>query len=36
MAARSFAKKRHLKRRPTWFAALKRYLSHLRFFLFDW
>jgi hypothetical protein len=36
MAARSFAKKRQLKRRPTWFAALKRYLSHLRFFLFDW
>jgi hypothetical protein len=34
MAARSFAKKRHRKRRPTWFAALKTRLSHLRFFRF--
>jgi hypothetical protein len=34
MAARSFAKKRHLKRRSTWLAALKTRLSHLRFFRF--
>jgi len=34
MAARSFAKKRRLKRRPAWFAALKTRLSRLRFFLF--
>ena len=34
MAARSFAKKRHQKRRPTWFAALKSRLSRLRFFRF--
>lgn len=32
MAARSFTKKRHQKRRPTWFAALKTRLSRLRFF----
>lgn len=34
MAARSFAKKRHLKRRPNWFAALKTRLSRFRFFHF--
>ena len=34
MAARSFAKKRQLKRRPNWFAALKSRLSRLRFFRF--
>lgn len=32
MAARSFAKKRHQRRRSTWFAALKTRLSRLRFF----
>jgi hypothetical protein len=31
MAARSFAKKRHLKRRPAWFAALRTRISRLRF-----
>ena len=34
MAARSFAKKRQLKRRPNWFAALKTRLSRLRFLRF--
>lgn len=34
MAARSFAKKRQLKRRPNWFAALKSRLSRLRFLRF--
>jgi hypothetical protein len=32
MAARSFAKKRQLKRRPAWFATLKTRVSRLRFF----
>jgi hypothetical protein len=31
MAARSFAKKRQLKRRPSWFAAFLLRLSRLRF-----
>jgi hypothetical protein len=31
MTARSFAKKRQLKRKPTWFAALKTRLSHFGF-----
>jgi hypothetical protein len=31
MAARSFAKKRQLKRRPSWFAALQLRLSRLPF-----
>ena len=31
MAARSFAKKRQLKRKPTWFATLKTRLSHFGF-----
>jgi hypothetical protein len=34
MAARSFAKKRQLKRPLTWFATLKARLSRLRFFCF--
>jgi len=34
MAARSFAKKRQLKRPRTWFAILKARLSRLRFFCF--
>ena len=34
MAARSFAKKRHQKRRRTWFAALKTRLSRFPFFRF--
>jgi hypothetical protein len=34
MAARSFAKKRLLKRRPNWFAALKARLSRFRFLRF--
>jgi hypothetical protein len=34
MAARTFAKKRNLKRRHTWFAALKMRLSRFRFFHF--
>lgn len=34
MAARSFAKKRQLKRRPSWFAAFQLRLSRLRFLRF--
>lgn len=34
MAARSFAKKRRMKRRPNWFAALKARLSRFRFLRF--
>ena len=34
MAARSFAKKRQLKRRPGWFAACKLRLARLRFLRF--
>ncbi len=32
MAARSFAKKRQSKRRPSWYATFKLRLSRLRFF----
>jgi hypothetical protein len=34
MAARSFAKKRQLKRRPSWFAAFERRQSRLRLLRF--
>jgi hypothetical protein len=34
MAARSFAKKRHQKSRPTWFSALKSRVLRFRFFRF--
>jgi hypothetical protein len=34
MAARSFAKKRQSKRRPSWYATFRLRLSRLRFFLF--
>jgi hypothetical protein len=34
MAARSFARKRQLKRRPSWWAAYKLRLSRLRFLRF--